>query len=556
MELMQRSPLARQAALLLSLAGTSLTAAEPPTRGGLLRVALRAEPRTLNPALAIDAPSREVLRRLHSDLITIDRATQKTVPALAESWTHSPDGKRYTLKLRKNLKFSDGAPFTADDVLFSWTLYLDPSSPQRDLLIIDGKPIEAHKIDETTVTFEFPQPYAPAERLFDSIAMLPRHKLEAAWKSGKLRDAWPITAPPSEIVGLGPFRLKEFKPGQAVVLERNPYYWRANQPYLDGIEFRLLADEDLQLARFVSGDLDILNRLSMKSVDFLKSKGAEVTDLGPSLEYNFLCFNLSSDATKPWFQSREFRLALSQAVDRDAIVKLVYQNRATPLSTWITPGNRLWRDDKLKPIARSLPKAKELLKTAGFHWDSSNRLTDNTGKRVEFSIVVSSSSAERQQMATIIQADLEQLGIAVNIIPLEFRSLYERVANTRQFNAVIQGLGGGDVDPTPEMNVWLSSGGMHLWNPNQKQPATKWEAEVDGLMRQQMVTLNPIERKKLYDKVQDLVVAESPMIFLASPHIVVAQRGAVGNFRPAILNHFTLWNANELYLRQGGSSPR
>ena len=545
----------RRYLVLLAALVSLLTAAntEAPQRGGILRVALRSEPRTLNPVMAIDAPSREILRRLHADLITIDRATQKTVPALAESWTHSADGKRYTLKLRQNLKFSDGTPFTADDVVFSWNVYLDEAlhAPQRDLLVINDKPIEAHKKDDTTVDFLLPAPYAAAERIFDSVAMLPRHKLEAAWKAGKLRDAWSVTTAPADIVGLGPFRLKEFKPGQAVVLERNPYYWRHGLPYLDGIEFRLLADEDLQLARFVSGDLDILNRLSMKSVDFLKSKGAEVTDLGPSLEYNFLCFNLSPEAGKPWFRSREFRQALSQATDREGIVKLVYQGRATALSTWVSPGNRLWRNEQIKPIAQSVAQAKELLKTGGFRWDSANRLIDQSGQRVEFSIVVSSSSAERQQMATILQADYQQLGIAVNLVPLELRSLLERLTKTHQFDAVVQGLGGGDVDPNPDINVWLSSGGMHLWNPNQKQPATKWEAEIDDLMRRQMITLNPAERKKLYDKVQHLVVAESPMIFLASPHIVVAQRGAVGNFHPSILNHFTLWNADELFLRQG-----
>lgn len=524
----------------------------------MLRVAQRAEPRTFNPVIMFDAPSREVVRRMHEDLITIDRQTQKTVPALAESWTRSSDGKRYTLRLRKGVKFSDGVPFTADDVVFTWTVYLDPAvkSPQRDLLLIDGQQIAVRKKDDWTVEFTLPKPYAAAERLFDSLAMLPRHLLEQKWKNGTLKDAWGIQTAPAEMAGLGPFRLRQYLPGQSVVLERNPYYWRSGRPYLDGIEFRFLATEDLQAARFAAGDLDVLNRLNMKTVDFLKSRGTEVTDLGPGLEYNFLCFNLTPGKSKPWFESRAFRQALSLAVDRQAMVQVVYQGRGVPLWNFVSPGNRLWRAEQVSAKARSVDEARRLLAANGFRWGNDGRLLDAAGSKVEFTMAVSSSSQERQQMATLLQADFEVLGIRATPVPLEFRTLLERVTTQRQFDTVIQGLGGGDVDPNPEMNVWLSSGGMHLWNPGQKQPATDWEAEIDGLMTRQISELDPKARKKLYDRVQVILSEQAPMIFLVSPHIVVAQRGNVGNFRPAILNHFTLWNADELYLKQGGSGRR
>jgi peptide/nickel transport system substrate-binding protein len=514
--------------------------------------------------IAVDAPSRDVLRRLNADLITINRFTQKTEPALAESWTRSADGTKYVLKLRKGVRFSDGAPFTADDVVFSWSVYLDEQihSPQRDLLIVNDQPIRAAKIEDYAVEFTLPQPYAAAERLFDSVAMLPRHRLEAVWKSGKLGGAWTVNTPASDIVGLGPFRLKQYRPGEAVVLERNPYYWQMaagtdrRLPYLDGIEFRVLADEGTQLARFVAGDLDVLNRLSTNAISFLQSKGATVSDLGPGLEYNFLCFNLSPAASKfRWFNTREFRAALSLAADREAIVRNVFLGRATPIWGHVSPGNRLWYSDRIPHPKRSIEQAKELLKSAGFRWNAKERLVDSAGVPVEFSTLVSTSSPERLQMATILQSDFEQLGIAATIVPLEFRSLVERVTNTRQFDTVLLGLGGGDADPNPELNVWLSSGGTHLWNPNQKQPATPWEAEIDTLMRRQMVAINPVERRKLYGRVQEIVAAQVPMVFLVSPNVVVAQRGTVGNFRPAVMDHFTLWNSGELYLRKGGSAP-
>ena len=138
--------------------------------GGRITVALRTDPKTLNPILAVDTTSREVIGTMQADLVHINRQTQRTEPALASSWKVSPDGRKYTLTLRRDVKFSDGVPFTADDVVFTFQLYLDEAlgSPQRDLLIIDNKPIIVKKIDAYTVEFDLTKPYGPGERIFDS----------------------------------------------------------------------------------------------------------------------------------------------------------------------------------------------------------------------------------------------------------------------------------------------------------------------------------------------------------------------------------------------------
>ena len=196
--------------------------------GGRLVVALRAEPKTFNPVIAADSPSRAVVWQMIGDLVHINRYTQKTEPALAKSWSASSDGRRFIVQLRRGLRFSDGQPLDADDVLFSFQVYLDENvhAPQRDLLIVGGKPITLRKLDSYRIEFELAQPYAAAERLFDGFAILPRHLLEKAYREGKLAQAWTLNTPPAEIAGLGPFRLKEYVPGQRLVLERNPYYWK------------------------------------------------------------------------------------------------------------------------------------------------------------------------------------------------------------------------------------------------------------------------------------------------------------------------------------------
>jgi peptide/nickel transport system substrate-binding protein len=528
-------------------------------RGGRLTVALRAEPKTLNPLTAMDSPSRDVIGRMHADLISINRLTQQTEPALAKSWTASPDGRRYTLHLRSGLRFSDGHPFDAADVLFTLEAVLDEKthSTQRDLLTIDGHPVNVRKTDDYTVVIDLPAPYAAAERLFDGLPMLPRHMLEKPFREGKLAETWRLNTAAGAIAGLGPFRLKQYVPGERLVLERNPYFWQEDAakqrlPYFDELTFLFVGSEEAQINRFAGGETDILNRVSPRMFAQLASRGDTVVDAGPSLEYNFLVFNMTpSDAPRQaWFEQTPFRKAVSLAVDRDSIVRLVYGGRGAPLWTSISLGNQHWFDAALARPPRSIAQARDILASAGFTWDSEKNLHDRSGKAVEFSIIVASSNAERMQMATIVQDDLKQLGMRVQVAPLEFRSFVDRVLNTRQFDAAVMGLGGGDADPNSEMNVWLSTGGMHVWNPNQKQAATPWEAEIDRLMHAQMSAIHPSERKQIYDKVQQLLADNVPLVFLASPHVVVAARKWVGNFRPAVMADSTLWNVAELFRRE------
>jgi peptide/nickel transport system substrate-binding protein len=537
--------------------------------GGRLVIAMRSEPKTLNPVLAQDAPSRDVIRCLTADLIEINRASQKTEPALAKSWTISRDGKQYTLRLRRGLRFSDGQPFDADDVIFSFQVYLDEKvdSPQRDLLVVGGKPISVEKVDQYTVRFEMAQPYAAAERLFDGVAILPRHLFEGIFRKGAFSDAWNVSMAPGEFAGLGPFRLKEYVPGQRIVLERNPYYWKQDKsgqrlPYLDQVVFLFVASEDAQVIRFQAGDADILTRFSAEDFSVLErqqsAKHYHLDDLGAGLEYNFLFFNLNSVDSKAlpeiarkqaWFQDKRFRQAVSAAIDRGSIVRLVYNGRATPLWSQVTPGNRLWIDPNIHHPAMSIAHARELLQSAGFSWKSGGALVDNHGSPVEFSILTSSSNAQRVKIATLIQDDLSKLGMNVQIASLEFHTMVDRLLTTHDYEAAVMGLVSGDADPTAEMNVWMSNGDTHLWHPNETQPATPWEAEVDRLMQQQLITLDYTKRKRLYDRVQEIVADELPVICLVSPNILVGASDRVGNFLPAILDPYTLWNIDQLYIQ-------
>ncbi len=513
--------------------------------GGRLVMSLRGEPKTLNPLIAADARSREVIGVMQADLVHINRATQLTEPSLAKSWKVSPNGLEYTLVLRQGIKFSDGQPL-----------------------------VSVRKLDAYTLVFQLAKPYGAGERLFDGFYILPRHLLEKQYQEGKFDQAGTLATAASAWAGLGPFRLKEYVAGQRLVLERNPYYWKTDLkgnrlPYLDDLVYLFVQNADAQVLKFQSGETDVISQIGAENFTVLSRQqyGYNMTDAGPGLEYYFLFFNLSEAGEKTpaemlrkqkWFREVKFRQAVSAAVDREAIVRLVYQGRGAPLWGLVAPGNRRWGNEKLAHPARSLERARTLLKEAGFSWNNGpngeSRLLDAEGKPVEFSILTSSSNANYPKMAALVQDDLRQLGMRVQVVPLEFRSLLDRVLQTKEFDACLLGLVSFDADPTADTNVWLSSGGSHLWNPSQAHPATAWEAEIDRLMEQQLAAPSYEQRKKLYDRLQEILAEEQPMIFLASPDILVGAKNVVGNFHPAVLEPYVLWNVEQLYLKNGAEN--
>jgi len=340
----------------------------------------------------------------------------------------------------------------------------------------------------------------------------------------------------------------------------------AQVPYVEEIVFLFVSSADAQVLRFQSGETDIISRLGAENFSVLsRQQGAYTTvDAGPGLEYNFLFFNLNELGEKAspemawkskWFHDVKFRQAVSSAIDRDAIVRLVFQGHGAPLWGPVTPGNPRWVNSAIPRPARSLERARSFLKDAGFSWtkgaSGEEELLDPSGKPVEFSILTSSSNNDRTKMATLIQDDLKQLGMRVQVVPLEFRSLIDRVTQSKEFDSCVLGIASFDADPNSDLNVWRSSGGQHRWHPAQRHPATRWEAEIDKLMEEQLATPSYAQRKKLYDRVQEILAEQQPMIFLASPDILAGARNSVGNFHPAVLEPYVLWNAEQLFIRDG-----
>ena len=545
------------------LPSQSATQNNAPKFGGRLVVSKSAGPRSFNRLLAFDEQTVTVTNCLMGALVRINRQTQLPEPELAHSWKASADGKTLTFKLRANIKFTDGATLSADDVIFTFQLINDPklNTAVSDQFNVAGQRVQVRKDDLFTVSFVFPQAYAAAVRLFDGIPILPRHKLEADYRAGKFEQVWSLATPPDQIVGLGPFKLKSFVAGQRVVLERNPHYWRTDGagrrlPYLDELVFTLDPDRNTQLLKFQKGETDLLSPVNADDVAALRPLEQQgqirLVNLGPSLIREVFWFNQNLAKADPvkqsWFTNADFRRAISHAIDRSAIVKLVFAGEAAPQYGFLSVGDKLWHNPKVRQYPLDQTRARALLTGAGFRYDGKT-LRDAQGHAVAFTLVTNAGNALRQKMTALIQADLAQLGIQVTIAPLESRALLARIGEGANYEACLLAVVSGDADPAAHMNILDSHGNGHWWQPNQTSPATPWEARLDELMKRQLVTLNVAARKRLFDEAQTIMAEQQPFIFLASRHLIVAARSHVGNLKPALLPDFVLWNCEELYRR-------
>lgn len=529
-------------------------------RGGRLVVAQRSEPRSLHPVFALDEPSRGIIGLLHAPLLRIHPGTQLPEGVLTESWKVSADGTEIVLQLRRGLAFSDGAPLTVDDVLFTFAVHQDPTiaSPQQELLKVGGAPVRVERAGDRAIRLRLPQPYALGERMVAGIAILPRHKLGAPYREGKLAAAWPMSTAVADMAGAGPYKLKRVEPGRRIVLERNPHYWRKDRkgralPYLDEIEFLSTAGEEAQTARLLAGEADLITGFGGAGFRTLEASGAAAGvrpyDAGPSLDYTFLLFNLNPGRTQPsgrWFEQEAFRQAVSLAIDRESIARLVYRGRASAIWNPVTPARKQWFDAASPRPSPSVSKARELLQSAGFRWDEQGRALDSQGVPVQFTLVANASNPAYTQTGAILEEDLKRLGIEARLVPLEFRSLVDRVVNKRDYEAAIMALRPGDADPAADMNAFVSKGRTRLWNLSGR-PDRTWEADLDRLMAEQLTIRDTRRRRAVFLQVQAILSRQLPMVCLVSPNLLWAVRGTLGNVQPGVTGDMILWNADELY---------
>ena len=527
--------------------------------GGDLVISVRTEPASFNRHRSRDSTTDLVSLLTQAKLVRLNRSTQEVEPWLAESWTRSEDGLRYILKLRPNVTFSDGHPFSADDVVFSFAVVYDQKTGSNlmDALKPNGRALQVAAADPLTVSVTFPQPFGPGVRILDNLPIFPRHKLEAALNAGTFAAAWGLQTPPSGIVGLGPFVLAEYVPGQRIVFTRNPHFFLKDAgggalPHLARVIVEVNPDQNAQLLRLDAGQIDMTDA-EMRPEDYAPLKRAadagrvQLLDLGVAYDADSFWINLKpsafvNDPRAAWLQRDEFRQAISLGVDRKVFADTVYLGAGVPVYGPITPANKRWYSADLPRPAHDPARAKALLASIGLtdrHGDG--LLEDARDQPVRFTLLTQKGRTALERGSAVIRDELKKIGVSVDVVPLDAGALISRFLSGANYDAVYFTLATTDTDPANNADFWFSFGTARVWNLAQKTPATDWERQIDTLMTRQIAASDDAERKRLFDEVQRIFAGHLPTIQFVAPRLYAAASTRVTNLRPALMRPQLLW---------------
>jgi peptide/nickel transport system substrate-binding protein len=511
----------------------------------------------------------------------MDPWTGEVKPLLAETWDVSQDGLIYTFKLRKDVKFNDGTPFTANDVVFTWNdaIYdlgrpagTDPRWPcsMRDIATFQGKTVKVEAVDDFTVKFTLPQKVAIWDQIVGDPMILSKKRYAPMIANGTFGGAMSADSKPEDIVGTGPFMLGEYVRGDRVTLKRNPYYWKKDSagqplPYLDEIVFKIYKDLNAMLIAFQQKVIDVYALRGGKDVPELKPRAEQdnftLWQIGPAYGAEFVCFNMNEEAAKSgkikdhkvkWFRDTRFRKAIAHAIDRGAIVRNVLRNLGRPMAVHyaVNPGQFYYPE--FEPYEYNPEKAKALLAEMGLKdRNGDGIIEDEQGNKVSFTINTNSGNNIREETANFVRTDLSKIGIDVNTLFLEFNLLVEKIDVTFDWECMVFGLTGSR-DPHWGANVWKSDGRLHMWWPYQKSPSFAWEKRIDEIFNLGAQELDKPKRKELYHEFVKILYDEQPYIYTTTLERVVAVRNRFGNLFPAPSPLYaTVHNLEEIYVLDG-----
>lgn len=538
--------------------------------GGQLVLSTTSDPKSFNPILAKENSTTKVTSMIFEGLVTTDPFDLTVKPHLAESWQVSKDGLIWIFTLRKDVFWSDGVAFSADDVVFTFKdLIFNDTIPNsaRDIFTIEGKPLKVEKIDTHHVRFILPVKFAPFLKSMSN-QILPKHLLKQVVDEGKFAFTWGIDTPVEHIVGTGPFKLSEYLPGQRIVFVPNPLYWKKDSqqqslPYLSRIIFLVMLSPEVEMLKFIEGSLDAYD---LRGTDYPllkpleKERNFHIYDMGPDMGSSFVVFNQNpgfhpqtkksyvQEHKLKWFSNVHFRRAVAYAVDRYRMINIVKNGLGYPQHSSLSPAIGFFYSDQVRRYEYDLKKAKEELASAGFKDKNLDGfLEDEEGNLLEFSLYTNADNTQRVEIAAILRKDLEDLGMKVDLQFVEFNTLVSKLTSSFDWEAVVLGLT-GSMDPHFGQNVWLSSGQLHLWYPKQQKPYTAWEKRVDELFIAGVQELDEKKRKVYYDEFQRIIAEQVPVVYTVLGANMTAVRNRFGNLKPAVFGGI-FHNIEEIYIK-------
>lgn len=540
--------------------------------GGTLIIGSLAGPKTFNPVVSSETSSSDIWHLMYDRLVGFNPISGEFEPRMAESWEVSGDGLSWTFRLRDGLSWSDGRSITSGDVEFAFEVIYDDEVPSvcREVLSLDGVPFEVNALEANTFRIVTKKPYGPMlYALSAAFWPLPRHALEEAYRSGRFPETMGVGTAPEELVVSGPFMLELREPGRTV-LSPNPYYWRVDEagtrlPYLDRVVFVEAGDWNSWRMRFESGELDYYRCRPEEVEGYLEGRvrgDYETYDLGLETGTTHFWYNLNpgrdeageayvSPHKRAWFEDVRFRRATSHAIDRESIVRAVYHGWGAAIYGPTSPVNKPWYNPEIEKYSYDPSMAGELFAQMDLvDRDGDGIREDATGRDVSFTLISNVETQSRTVMGNMIAMDLRRVGIDAKFKSLDFNTLVTLIGDDCHYDACLLSLTAGP-DPVGGMDVWLSSGWMHAFNPGQKSPGTEWERQVDRHVLLNLTGLTYEERKSHWDEVQRLYSENQGFIFIANPRTFVAISNKFGNLKPQPYQewHRAAWNAEEIFLK-------
>jgi peptide/nickel transport system substrate-binding protein len=460
----------------------------------------------LIPLLASDSPSHNIAGLVYNGLVKYDK-DMKIIGDLAESWEVSTNGLVITFHLRKGVKWHDGQPFTAADVLYTYQVTVDPKTPTAyagDFLKVKKVSV----LDAYTFRVTYDKPFAPALISWGN-SILPRHLL-----FGKDITKSPLSRHP---IGTGPYKFKEWVAGQKIVLISNPDYFEG-RPYIDGFITRIIPDMatmflELRAQGISMMDLTPLQYTRQTENNLFKENFKKYRYLG--FKYVYLGYNLKN----PLFTDKRVRQAISHAINKEEIISGVLLGLGKAATGPYKPGSWAYNGN-VKIYNYNPQKARQLLADAGWMDTKGTGILEKDGKPFVFEIVTNQGNDTRQKCAEIIQRQLKDVGITVKIRILEWSSFVTDFINKRRFDAVILGWS-VSLDPDA-YDVWHSS----KTAPEELNFMSYNNPKADEMLEKGRSTFNQKLRKEYYDRFQEILAEDQPYTFLYVPEdlIIISSR--------------------------------
>jgi peptide/nickel transport system substrate-binding protein len=460
-----------------------------------------------------DSASHDVAGNIYNGLVKLDK-NLNIAGDLAKSWDISDDNKTITFHLYDNIKWHDGVPFTSHDVDFTYRFMIDNSTPtsyDADFRLV--KSLETP--DNLTVKVTYGEPFAPA-LISWGIAMLPKHLLE-----GQEAAKSPLMRSP---VGTGPFKFKEWKSGESITLIANDDYF-LGRPNIDRMVYRIIPDMNTMFLELLNGTLDLMG---LTPVQWTKQTGtAQFKDNYDkytylSSGYSYIGYNLNN----PLFSDKRVRQALTYATPKQEIVDGILFGEGSPATGPYKPGT-VWYNPDVKKYPYDIEKAKALLAEAGWSDTDGDGIIDKDGKPFEFQLMTNQGNSLRIKTAETVQQHWQKLGIKIDIRVLEWAAFINEYIDKQKFDAVI--LGWNIVQDPDPYDVWHSS----KCGPKKLNFICFNNAEADEMIEKGRHEMNPRERKKYYDRFQEILAEEQPYTFLYIPNALVALSNRFKNVEAA-----------------------